>query len=66
MTLHANEITISRETDHAIVHIPMALKVRGGAKHLSAQRLGVRHIAGQYSEKYCKARIAQRSMSDHR
>lgn len=32
MTLHVTQLTISREADRVIVHIPMTLKVRGGRK----------------------------------
>lgn len=34
MTLHVDQMTISREGEQIIVHIPMTLKVRGGRKEI--------------------------------
>lgn len=34
MTLHVDQMSISREGEHIIVHIPMTLKVRGGRKEI--------------------------------
>lgn len=34
MTLHVDQMTISREGEQIVVHIPMTLKVRGGRKEI--------------------------------